>query len=110
MLLAALVGALVETIGLAPMFAGPDERPRATLIRVKPRAVLLDCAHDDACGEAFLGPATMMGASVLLFGSRRAKAHLSSVAARHALQFVVLPISATALAEHLRKALKGDVQ
>jgi hypothetical protein len=103
-LLAALLGALIETLGLVPAFANGDERPRDTLLRVRPRSILLDCTYDDACTDGFLGPARMMGTSVVLFGSRRSHAALSSLAAKYQLPHLLLPAEPETVLELLATA------
>ena len=72
---AALIGAVVEVAGHAPQFPQPDEGARDALRRVHPRLAIVDCDHEEACSDAFIGPALMTGAEVLLFASdRRAEA------------------------------------
>ncbi|CAA9297564.1 MAG: hypothetical protein AVDCRST_MAG11-601 [uncultured Gemmatimonadaceae bacterium] len=74
-LAAALLGALVELEGYAPRFAHADEPARDALRRLRPAVVLIDCGWAEACGAAVIGPATMIGVRVLLFG-RPAVAHV----------------------------------
>lgn len=69
-LAAALLGAAVELVGHQPRFSEPHEAPRDTLRRVRPRAVLVDCDHADACTETFIGPALMTGTRLLVFDAR----------------------------------------
>ena len=77
-LAAALLGAAVELVGHQPHFPEPRESPRVALRRVRPRAVLVDGEHEDACTESFIGPALMTGTRILVFdaggrGERGAK-------------------------------------
>ncbi len=104
-LLAALLGALLETLGFRPVFAEPDERPRDTLMRLRPRAVLLDCDHSQACGDSFLGPAAMTGTRALIFGSEARREQLDELAARYQLRRVVIPAGPTRMVALLRDAL-----
>ena len=67
-LAAALLGALVELEGYAPRFVHDREPARDALRRVRPMAVLVDCEFPEGCAAAFVGPAKMMGARVVLFG------------------------------------------
>lgn len=69
-LAAALLGAAVELVGHQPRYSEPHEAPREALRRVRPRAVLIDGEHADACAEAFVGPALMTGARLLVFEAR----------------------------------------
>jgi hypothetical protein len=106
-LIAALLGAFVETLDLEPAFSIPDEPPRDALLRVRPRLILLDCDYAAACTEHFLGPAAMMGAAVILFGSRRTAAELEDVAERFRLPLMELPIPPARFGELVREALDG---
>jgi hypothetical protein len=66
-LAAALLGAAVELVGHHPRYSEQNERPREALRRMRPHAVLVDAEHENACTEAFIGPALMTGARVLVF-------------------------------------------
>ena len=69
-LAAALLGAAVEHGGSAPHFPQAGEAPRAALLRLRPRLVLVSCDHTEACSDGFIGPALMTGARVLLIQTR----------------------------------------
>jgi hypothetical protein len=103
-LAAALLGALAETEGYRPLFAAPDETARAALGRLRPRIVLVDCEHADACSDAFFGPAQMIGAAVLLFGSNRSADRLRTTADRYHLATFTVPVAADTLARLLAEA------
>jgi len=90
-LAAALLGAAIELAGLAPRFPQSAESPRNALLRVRPRLVLIDCDHEDACTEAFVGPALMTGSQVLLFRSRRTRRDVSEMVDRLGLRTVDMP-------------------
>lgn len=91
-LAAALVGAAIELAGHAPRFPHADEAARAALLRVRPRLVIIDCDHEEACAESFIGPALMTGSRVLLIRSRRTRRDASELAARLALRVVEMPM------------------
>jgi hypothetical protein len=97
-LAAALLGAAVELAGHSPHFPPPDETARAVLRRLRPRAVLIDCGHDEACSEAFIGPALMTGAKVQLFASHHTPSGARDVAQRLGLTIAELPMEHDALA------------
>jgi hypothetical protein len=97
----ALLGALVELEGLQPVFASAEEPPREALLRTRPRVVLIDIEHPNAVAAQFIGPATMVGARVLLFGPAHATGALSQAAADHALDSFTLPIERAQLARLL---------
>ena len=104
-LAAALLGAAVELAGHAPHFAGKDEAARAALMRVRPRLALIDCDHEESCSDAFVGPALMTGARVLLFRSRDNQRDMAELADRLALRVIDMPTSHDTLAEVLREML-----
>ena len=91
-LAAALLGAAVDLGGYSPHFPLPGEGARAALLRVRPGITLIDCDHEDACSEAFIGPALMTGAKVQLFRSRHTRRDASSFARRLGLSVAVLPM------------------
>lgn len=94
---AALLGAAIELAGHAPRFSQPDEPPRAALLRVRPRLVVVDCDHEDACSEAFVGPALMTGSRVLLFRTSRTRRDMSELSERLGLRIMAMPMEHEAL-------------
>jgi len=90
-LAAALLGAAIELAGLAPRFAQSAETPRNAPMRVRPCLVLIDCDHEEACAEAFVGPALMTGSQVVLFRSRRTRRDVSEMVDRLGLRMVDMP-------------------
>ena len=101
-LASALLGAAVELAGHAPHFPQAGEPARAALRRLRPRAVLIDCDHEEACSDAFIGPALMMGVRVQLICSRRRQHPASDVARRLGLPIAELPMEPEALITLLR--------
>jgi DNA-binding NtrC family response regulator len=101
-LASALLGAAVELAGHAPHFPQEGESARAALRRLRPRAVLIDCDHEEACSDAFIGPALMTGARVQLFRSRRTQRTAFDVARRLGLTIVDLPMEPEAFTALLR--------
>jgi hypothetical protein len=104
-LAAALLGAVVELAGHAPHFPQHEEAARGALLRVRPRLVLIDCDHEETCSEAFVGPALMTGAAVLLCRSHRTRRDTREFAARLRLGVVSLPDDHDALLRHLNGLL-----
>jgi hypothetical protein len=102
-LAAALLGAAAELAGHAPFFPQPGEGGRAALIRLRPRVVLVDCDHDEACSEEFIGPALMTGAQVQLFSARRTERDASALARTLGLTIVRLPMEHDDFADLLKK-------
>jgi hypothetical protein len=102
-LAAALLGAAVELAGHQPHFPEPLEAARAALRRVRPRLVVVDCEHTDACSESFVGPALMTGAQLLLFDSHKRGDGGVTVARRLGLDVVHLPEDHDVLVRRLRE-------
>lgn len=101
-LAAALLGAAVELAGHAPKFVLPAEAARTALLRLRPRAVLIDCDHDDACSDAFVGPAIMTGAHVHFVRSARTRRDVAETARRLGVRVIDLPVEHDALASLLQ--------
>ena len=104
-LAAALLGAAVELAGHQPHFPQADEVAQVALRRVRPRLVIVDCDHDHACSEAFVGPVLTTGAQLLLFDSRQHAADGVDVARRLGLNVVHLPDDHAVLLQRLRELL-----
>ena len=100
-LAAALLGALLETEGWVPRFAHGGESARDALRRVRPDVALIDCAAADACSAAVIGPATMMGVRVLLFG----RADVASLMRARAHELGVFTLGVPPAPGELRRAL-----
>ena len=104
----ALLAALAETAGLAPAFAHASETPRDALRRLRPDLVLVDCEHELACSEQFLGPLRMTGATALVFGRGADAERLRALADAHAVRVFTLPLDAEELARAIREARDGN--
>lgn len=100
-LAAALLGAAVELAGHAPVFAAPAEGARSALLRLRPHVVLIDCDHDDACSDAFVGPALMVGARVHFLRSPRSRRDVGDTARRLGISVIDLPAAHDTLASLL---------
>jgi DNA-binding NtrC family response regulator len=103
---AALLGAAVELAGHTPHFPQAGESARAALRRVRPRIALVDCDHEDACTEAFIGPAVMTGARVLLFRSRRTRREVGDLADRLRVEVIEMPVDHEALSRRIQALLE----
>ena len=102
-LAAALLGAAIELAGHIPSFLHGDETARDALRRTRPRLVVVDCDHEDACTDAFIGPALMTGSKVLLFKSRRTQRDAAELAERLGLPVVDMPSKHETLTQVLRE-------
>ncbi|HEX4684270.1 MAG TPA: hypothetical protein VH277_16245 [Gemmatimonadaceae bacterium] len=102
---AALLGALVETLGYTVRFARPPENAEQSIRRVRPKVCLLDCDDPATCSEEVLGRAAMRGISVVIFGTSQALEHVRALAVQHSIDTVLVPPEASVLDETLRRAL-----
>jgi DNA-binding NtrC family response regulator len=103
---AALLGALVETLGYLVRFYHPPEPPDDALRRERPTVALVDCEDPTVMNEELLGRARMRDISVVMFGSADAIRHVRQIAQEHHLDTLLMPTSLDALDETLRKAVQ----
>lgn len=103
---AALLGALIETLGYSVRFARAPERAEETIRRVRPKVCLLDCEDPAGCTDELLGRATMRGVSVVIFGRTDALERVREVAAQHALEVLLMPAEADVVDATVRRALR----
>lgn len=99
---AALLGAAVDLAGHSPHFPQPDESARAALLRLRPGAVLVDCDHEEACSESFIGPALMTDARVMLIRSPRTRRDTRGFARQLGLTVVEVPMEHDAFSALVR--------
>jgi hypothetical protein len=104
-LAAALLGAAIELAGHEPHFPQPREPARTALLRVRPRLVVIDCDHEEACSDGFIGPALMTGSQVLLFRSRRTRRDIGDLPERLGVTVAVLPTEHETLTRLLKELL-----
>jgi DNA-binding NtrC family response regulator len=103
---AALLGALVETLGYLVRFYHAPESPDEAMRRTRPSVALVDCADPTLMNDEVLGRAKMRGISVLIFGSPDALRRVRQIAQEHALGALVMPATAEMLDEALRRAVR----
>lgn len=90
---AALIGALVETLGYIVRFYRTPEDPTFTLGRERPNVAMLDAEDRMMISDAVLGHAAMRGIAVVLFGSRDALQNVRDVVLAHNLHTLIAPPS-----------------
>ena len=103
---AALLGALIETLGYSVKFARPPERYEDSIRRVRPKVCLVDSADSAMHDDGFLGRAAMRGISVVVFGSPEALGRVRAMAQAHALETILVPPDTVTLANTLERALQ----
>lgn len=104
---AALVGALVETLGYRVRFHRPPEDPTEALRRERPGVAMLDGTDHLVISDAVLGHAAMRGISVVVFGSREALAGIQDLARTHRIHTLITPTTADAASELLNQLVAG---
>jgi DNA-binding NtrC family response regulator len=103
---AALLGALIETLGYSVKFARPPERFEDSVRRVRPRVCLVDSMEPGIHGDGFLGRAAMRGISVVIFGSAEALNRVRALALEHAIDTILVPPDTGTLAATIERALQ----
>jgi DNA-binding NtrC family response regulator len=102
---AALVGALVETLGYLVRFFTPPETPDDAIRRTRPTVAMVDCEDPTLVNTEVLGRARMRGISVLMFGSAAALAKVRELANEQELDTVIMPATLDELDESLKSAI-----
>lgn len=103
---AALLGALIETLGYSVKFARPPEDAEQTIRRVRPKVCLLDCDDPSRYGAELFGRAKMRGISVVIFGTSVALERLRALASEHSIDMLLVPPDADVLQATLERAFK----
>ena len=101
---AALLGALVETLGYAVSFAQPLEIAEASVRRLHPRICLVDCNDARSCRTEFFARATMRGVSVVIYGRAEALERVRTSAMTHEIEMLRMPPTPEELELVLQKA------
>src|SRR4051812_38127540 len=94
---AALLGALIETLGYSVKFARPPEDTEQSIRRVRPNVCLLDCDDPAKCTDEVLGRAAMRRISVVIFGRVEALERVRALAAAHDIDMLLVPPAAEEL-------------
>ena len=105
---AALLGALVETLGYLVPFYHPPETADQAFRRDRPRIAMLDCSDPTMVQEELLGRARMRGISVVIFGTAEALRRVRQVASDHELETLLMPASSQDVDETLRRICAAE--
>ena len=103
---AALLGALIETLGYPVKFARPPENADQSMRRVRPKVCLLDCEDPGACTDETLGRAAMRRISVVVFGTKEALDRVRALALEHKIDTLLVPADADEVDATLRRAMR----
>ena len=104
---AALLGALVETLGYLVQFHQPPAPVDEVLRRTRPSVAMVDCGDATLLSSELLGRAKMRGVSVVIFGSAHAMARVRNLAREHELHEIIMPVSVDALDDVLKQAISS---
>jgi DNA-binding NtrC family response regulator len=102
---AALVGALVETLGYMVRFFTPPETPDDALRRTRPAVAMIDCKDPTLVNTELLGRARMRGISVLVFGTATAIRQVQELVTEQELTTIIMPASLAELDDSLKAAI-----
>jgi DNA-binding NtrC family response regulator len=103
---AALLGALIETLGYTVMFARPSEPGEQSIRRVRPKICMIDCDDASVCNGELLGRATMRRISVVIYGTSAALDRVRALALEHDIEMLLVPPDTSALGGTLKRALQ----
>lgn len=103
---AALLGALIETLGYQVKFGRPPERVEDSVRRVRPKICLVDGSDQSIYSDGFLGRAAMRGISVVIFGSAEALDRVRVLTREHPVDMVLVPPDTATLSATLQRALQ----
>ena len=103
---AALLGALVETLGYSVRFARPTESAEQSIRRARPQVLPVDCADSASCSREVLGRAAMRGVSVVIFGRAEALHRVRALVHEHRLDTLFMPADASAVQGSLERAMQ----
>lgn len=103
---AALLGALVETLGYLVRFFHPPEPPDDALKRERPSVAMVDCDDPTVMNDELLGHARMRDISVVIFGTAECLKRVRQIAQEHHIDALTMPASLDVLDETLRKAVE----
>jgi DNA-binding NtrC family response regulator len=106
-LIQTLMCSLVDLSGHRAAQPRSDETLADAIARVRPRLLLLDCEHDDACEDAAYHAAANAGATVLLFTPSRSHAEVADLAAERGLRSMALPIRLHEFSQTLQLSLSA---
>lgn len=106
-LIQTLMCSLVDLSGHKASVPRGDETVSASIRRVRPQLVLLDCEHDASCEQEAYDAAASVHAPVLLFTPSRSHAEVADFAANRGLRSLALPIRLHEFSATLQTSLES---
>ena len=106
---AALIAALIETLGYVVKFAAIPEMVEDSIRRWRPTICLVDGADPAFCNAAVLGRAQMRGISVVVYGTSGALDEIRGLVTDGGIETLHMPADAAGLDEAFARALRKTV-
>jgi CheY-like chemotaxis protein len=100
---AALVGALVETLGYRVRFLRTPEQPDEAIRRERPALIMVDVDDPTVMTDETVGHSTMRGVPLLLYGSSNGLQRVQQMSLDHGLVTLSMPATPSLVAEALRR-------
>lgn len=104
-IVAALLAALVETLGFNVRFVRAPSNADDAMRRHKPRICLVNCDDRAMCSDEIIGRALMRRAAVVVFGTAAVMNQLRDFASRHELQSLLMPATIAEVEAVFERAL-----
>ena len=104
---AALLGALIETLGYSVQFGRPFENANDAMRRTRPSVCVLDADDRAAASDETLGHAAMRGIAVVLFGTQKALDQSRALIEKHGVVTLRMPASPADLDTALQRAMRS---
>ena len=102
---AALLGALIETLGYDVGFARAPETADASFRRIRPKVGLIDCADPSFCNSEAFGRAAMRGIAVVVFGVPEELQRVRALVSEYGIDTLLVPPNEDTLADTLSRAM-----
>lgn len=104
---AALLGALIETLGYSVEFGRPFENANDAMRRARPSVCVLEADHRAVANDETLGHAAMRGIAAILFGTQKALDRNRALAEKHGVVTLRMPASTADLDTALQAAMRS---
>ena len=106
-LVAALLGALIETLGCSVQFGHQFESANDAMRRTRPSVCVLDADYRAESSDETLGHAAMRGIAAILFGTQKALDRNRALVEKHGVVTLRMPPSPADLDTALQRAMRS---